>query len=186
MMVNSLRVAGAVACVCVLVFGGCERSVGARPARYQYAARSTKEVPQVGTTVELTGSGLDKPEVFTYEQLARMELMQLDDVRLRKSHYPDEVTSWRGPLLDVLLAEAEVRPGPMSFTLEGPDAYKIDCRRDDLTSAIIALQDGDGRWLADLDKTRPWRLVVPQMPGNYWIMNLHRITVEPAADSRSS
>ena len=144
------------------------------------------EVPRVEWTVELAGPGLGKPTAFTFEQLARMEMTRLDDVLMQKSHSPDEVTSWRGVSLDALLAVAKVKPGPMSILFEAPDGYMVRCSREDLESAILALQDGSGRWLADLDVARPIRLVVPSKPGDRWMANPARVTVEPATDSGPS
>lgn len=136
----------------------------------------------MGATIELTGPGLEKPMVFTYERLAGMEMTQLDNVVEQKSHYPDETGSWRGPLLATMLATAKIKPGPMMLLLEAADGFTIECTLEDMESAIIAMQDGNGRWLADLDKTRPFKLVPPRKPGNYWVRNLSRITVKPVVD----
>jgi DMSO/TMAO reductase YedYZ molybdopterin-dependent catalytic subunit len=135
----------------------------------------------VESTIELTGAGLGKPMVLTFEQLAGMEMTRLDNVLMQKSHEADEITSWRGPSLDALLTAAQIKPGSMTLTLEAADGYAIECSPEEMESAIVALQDGEGRWLAETDETCPIRLVPPKKPGNYWIMNLRRITVEPAA-----
>jgi hypothetical protein len=135
----------------------------------------------VDWSVEFTGPGLNKPAVFTFEQLARMEMTRLDNVVMLKTHGPDETASWRGPSLDALLTEMQVKPGPMTVTIEAADGYTRECRRENLGSAILALQDGSGQWLAELDRACPIRLVPPDKPGDYWIMNPARITVEPLA-----
>jgi DMSO/TMAO reductase YedYZ molybdopterin-dependent catalytic subunit len=138
-------------------------------------------VPDVEWTIELTGSGLEKPTVFSYRQLAEMEMVLLENVLRQMSHFPDERGSWRGPSLDALLSMSKIKPGAMRFVFEAVDGYRIEAAREDLTSAIVALQDGEGRWLTEVGKRRPVVLVVPERPGNYWVWNLRRITVEPSA-----
>jgi hypothetical protein len=140
----------------------------------------------VDWTIEITGSGVGKTTVFTYEQLAAMEMIQLDDVLQQKTHFPDERSGWRGVPLDKLLEAAKVKPGPMTFTLEAVDGYRIRATREHLKSAIIALQDGEGRWLAEIGRRRPLKLVPPHATGDFWVRNLDRIVVEPTEDSATS
>ena len=165
--------------VCVLAAPGCQKEFQRDEAGHQREAGFKKDIPQVNATLELTGRGLGKPMIFTFEQLAAMEMTRLDNVMMLQSHDPDEVTSWRGPSLDVLLTAAGVKPGPMVLAFEATDGYGVDTSRQELGRAIVALQDGDGRWLAEIDRTCPLRLVAPDKTANYWIMNLHKITVEP-------
>jgi hypothetical protein len=139
-------------------------------------------VPRVEWTVEFTGSGLAKPTAFTYEQLSQMKLTRLDDVMMLKTHGPDQLTSWRGVSMDALLEATQLKPGSMSFVFEAPDGYKVKCSRRELKSAMLALQDGDGKWLAESDPTKPIRLVPPEKPGDYWMANPGRVIVEPAPD----
>ena len=160
--------------VCLVVLSGCH---GGFRDREDTAARN--DVPQVDWSVELTGSGLVKPTIFTYTQLARMEMTGLDNVLMQRTHGPDKMTSWKGVPLDALLKAAEIKPGPMVFTLEAADGYRIKASGADLESAIVALRDGDGRWLAEVDQTRPLQLVAPRKTGDYWLRNLGKITVEP-------
>jgi hypothetical protein len=143
-------------------------------------------VPSVEWTIELTGSGLEKPTVFSYQQLAEMEMVLLENVLRQMSHFPDERGSWRGPSLDALLSMSKIKSGAMRFVFEAVDGYRIEATHEDLKSAIIALQDGEGHWLAEVGKRRPVVLVVPERPGNYWVRNLRRIVVEPLAESRHS
>ena len=131
--------------------------------------------------LELTGSGLGKPTVFTFDQVAAMKMTTLDKVDMLKSHEPDEVTSWRGPTLESLLAAAQIKPGRMVLAFDAADGYGFDCSLEDMESAIVAVQNGEGRWMSESDANCPWRIVAPKKPGNYWMMNPRRITVEPAA-----
>ena len=134
-------------------------------------------------TIEVTGTGVEKPTAFTFEQLARMETTRLENVLLQMTHSPDAMTSWEGPTLDSLLEVARVKSGPMTFTLEAIDGYTMECQRGDMDSAVIARKDGQGRWLVELDAAAPVRLVPPHKTGDYWIRNLHRIAVEPTSNS---
>jgi DMSO/TMAO reductase YedYZ molybdopterin-dependent catalytic subunit len=112
-----------------------------------------------------------------------MEMTRLENVLQQRTHLPDEVSSWEGPALDLLLARAEIKLGPMLLTVEGADGYMVKREREDLRSAIVALKDGDGRWLAEVGDRRPLRLVPPHTTGNYWVSNVTRITVEPVPNS---
>ncbi len=167
---------------CVLALGGCAKRQPIGAVREAVPTESTVEIPHVNASLELMGSGLGRPTVFTFEQLARMEMTRLEDVMMLKSHEPDETTSWEGPSLQVLLTAAQIKPGPMSFTVVATDGYGIECAPDDLESTIVALKDGNGRWLAEIGDKCPLRLVPPNRPGNYWVMYLSCVTVEPVGD----
>ena len=143
-------------------------------------AAKPEEIPQVEHTLELTGSALGKPTVFTYTQLAQMPLSPLYDILMQKSHSPDEMTSWQGVRLAELLKAAEVKAGPLRFELKASDGFEMRSTSEVMASALLALRDGKGQWLAQLNEECPLRLVVPDKPGNYWIMNPILISVEPA------
>ena len=68
----------------------------------------------------------------------------------------------------------------MNATLSAADGYEIETSLSKLEGAIVALRDMEGRWLADTDANCPLRLVPPLLPGNFWVMNLCRVRVEPA------
>ena len=152
------------------VMCGCEKNTGSR----------SSEVPKVKMTLELTGTGLGKPTTFTYEQLGKMPMKRLDDVLMRKTHSDDTAMSWEGPALEPLFADAEIKPGPMKVTLVAEDGYEIEATLDDMKDAILAMKDDQGRWLLRADEDCEWKLVPPHKPGNFWIMNLAKIKVEPA------
>jgi hypothetical protein len=82
--------------------------------------------------------------------------------------------------LEPLLAAAEIKPGPMKVTLVAEDGYEIEATLDDMKDAILAMKDGEGRWLLRADEDCEWKLVPPHKPGNFWIMNLAKIMIEPA------
>jgi DMSO/TMAO reductase YedYZ molybdopterin-dependent catalytic subunit len=167
---------------CLFAAGACATSPPRQTPQGQQRASPVNETPSAAFTIELTGSGLHRPMTLTFEQLARMETVRLDEVLMRTSHGPDRMTSWLGPPFEALLEAASVKAGPMTVTLHASDGYTIGCRREELRSAIMALQNGDGHWLSELAEGCHLRLVVPDKPGNYWITNIRRITVEPVAD----
>ena len=123
---------------------------------------------------------MGKPTVFSFAQLAQMELSPLYDVLMQKSHAPDEMTSWQGIRLAALLRATKAKEGALRLEFKAKDGFEMRSTPDVMASALLALKDGKGRWLVDLDEKCPLRLVVPGKPGNYWIMNPIRISVEPA------
>jgi DMSO/TMAO reductase YedYZ molybdopterin-dependent catalytic subunit len=133
----------------------------------------------VEVKLELTGAGLTKPMTFTFDQLASRQMTELDDVLMLKTHSDDEMTSWRGPSLESLLAEAGLKPGAMNVTLTAEDGYEVDTKLDELADAVVALKNGEGRWVAEVEEGCQLKLVPPHMPGNFWIINICRIKVEP-------
>ncbi len=173
-----VRLTALFAFACLALVGACQKS-----SELAAVTGPTPRLPYENWSLELAGSGLGRPTVFTSEQLGRMEMTRLDNVLMQRSYAPDKLTSWRGPSLESLLAAAEVKPGPLILTLTAADGWEIKFTRQELKSAIIALQDGQGRWLAELDNTCPLRLVPPNMTANYWLRNVCRITVEPVTGS---
>ena len=167
-----------VAACCVMVMCGCQRDLTGAAGQDRFAKEATMVTPSMDWSIEVTGAGLNKPTVFNYEQLAHMEMKRVDNVLQQMTHFPDRMTSWRGPSLDSLLAACELKPGPMKITVEASDGYRKDCTLDDLDAAIVALQDGEGRWLEG-DRTRRIRLVPPRKTGDYWVADLRRVVVEP-------
>ena len=137
----------------------------------------------MNATLDLTGSGFGQPTVLSFDQLAKMPSVRLDNVLMRKSHEADELTSWQGPALELILAVARIKPGPMTVSLEAEDGYRVETRLEDLKDAIIAVKDGDGQWLADTEVGCALKLVPPHLPGNFWVVNISRIRVEPAGES---
>ncbi len=183
-MSTRLQTIYGIASACFLILCACAQT-GKDP---QSASREGKVDPPPTVRpeelkIELTGSGLGRPTVFTLEQLRGMPFTRLDSVVMRRRTAADQVTSWRGPALEGLLAEARIKPGPMTFKLEATDGYQMTCTLQELESAIVALQDGEGRWLTDLNAAGALRLVLPNLTANYWVRDLCRITVEPSDGS---
>jgi hypothetical protein len=139
----------------------------------------------VGTTLELTGSGLAEPMGLTFDELVKLPFARLDEVLMLKTHEDDELTSWQGPALSSVLDAARIKPGPMTVSLEAEDGYKTEVEIGELEGAIIAVQDGEGRWLSDTNSDCVLKLVPPHLPGNFWVLNISRIRVEPAGENAS-
>ena len=161
---------------CAIPYCGCRKNTD----------NQSPEAPKVSSTLRLTGSGLDKPATFTFEQLAGRTMARLDKVLMRKSHEEDEITSWEGPALADLLAEAKIKAGNMRVTLVAKDGYEMQATLEDMKDAVVALKDGEGHWLFDVEEDCALRLVPPHKPGNFWIMNLSAIRFEPADGGQPS
>ncbi len=171
--------------MCAFAHYSCRRDARTDTAADQVRPPS-QETPQVTTLIELSGAGIREPQTFTYRQLAGMPMTRLDNVLMRKSREDDELTSWEGPTIAILLERAGLQAGPMDVSIEAEDGYVMELDLSDLNDAIVAMKSGDGRWLADLDEDCPLKLVPPHKPGNFWVMNPSRIVVEPAANTDSS
>ncbi|MCK4660989.1 MAG: hypothetical protein KAV82_15820 [Phycisphaerae bacterium] len=189
-MRHHFKVVCAVACLSVML--GCRNkkenynnpaTADATAVRQQVPSEAEKQTQRVEFTLELTGPGLGKPRVFSFKQLAGMEMTRIDQVMMLKTHEPDKKGSWQGPSLESLLAASKIKPGPMELIVKAVDGYEMHTTLKEMRSAIIALQDGKGRWLSEIDKTCSLRLIPPNQPGNYWVMNPQRITVKPESGS---
>lgn len=163
--------------VVLLTFCACVTS-GNRTEPQTATSIEAERIPQVEWTVSFTGPGLKRPQEFSYRRLAGMKMAPLRDVMQLKTHSPDERTSWRGPLLADLLRETGLSSGRMRVTLTAVDGYEKSCPLTDLESAIIALQDGERRWLAERGRAK-LVFVPPKLTGDYWVRDLTRVHCEP-------
>ncbi len=129
---------------------------------------------------ELTINGdVDQNVTYTYQDLVEMPRGQLQDILTQNPETPDERVSWKGVTLFQLLQE----PGGVEYdvgwsaviTLNDGTRYRMTLA--DLRGAMIALQDGEGNWLAETAKT-PVRLIAPNKPSSSWLWGPVRITVE--------
>lgn len=131
--------------------------------------------PNVDWELRIRGD-VESPTSYTYQELAKMEQMTLDEVMMEKSTGEDEVTSWSGVALSDLLSEAGA--GDFStLTALAADGYAIEITADELDNAIVALRDS-GEWIADVSPDKgPIRLVTPDTPANRWVFQLQEIQV---------
>ena len=131
--------------------------------------------PNVDWELQISGD-VENPTSYTFQELAKMEQMTLDEVMMEKSTGEDEVTSWSGVALSDLLNEAGA--GDFStLTALAADGYAIEITADELDNAIVALKDS-GEWIADVSPDKgPIRLVTPETPANRWVFQLQEIQV---------
>jgi hypothetical protein len=132
-------------------------------------------VPKVEWELKISGD-VHPPLIFTYDNLASREMVDLTEILMAKSVGEDEVTSWSGVELSSLLSEA----GAADFatiTVIAVDGYAIEISADELTDAIIALKDS-GEWIAEVSPDKgPIRLVTPDTPANRWVFQVIEIQV---------
>jgi DMSO/TMAO reductase YedYZ molybdopterin-dependent catalytic subunit len=132
--------------------------------------------PNVVWELSITGE-VSNPTTFTYKELADMPQVDLNDVYMEKSRGEDEIRSFSGVELSLLLEEASAPEDFSSITAFAADGYAIDISKDELVDGIIALKDS-GDWMTDTDEG-PIRLVFPSTPANRWIYQVNEIVVNP-------
>jgi DMSO/TMAO reductase YedYZ molybdopterin-dependent catalytic subunit len=127
---------------------------------------------------ELTISGdVSTPISFTYEELAEMPQVDLDEVLMEKSRGEDEVRSFSGVDLAYLLELAGVSGEISTITAKAADGYAIEISSDEMVDGIIALKQS-GEWIVDVDPDAgPIRLVFPTTPANRWVFQVTEIVV---------
>lgn len=127
---------------------------------------------------ELKISGPATQISLSFQDLAKMEQIELKDVKMEKSTGEDELTSWSGVPLDALLGQAGVSEYSTITAVAG-DGYAIEITRDELQGGIIALKD-KGEWIAEVTPDKgPIRMVLPKTPGNRWVFSLKEIKINP-------
>jgi len=129
--------------------------------------------PKVDWELEIKGA-VSNPMTLSYNDLVKREQVDLTEVMMLKSQGEDELTSWSGPALAPLLAEAGISANAVTLVCMAADGYAKEIPISDLDNAIIALKR-DGEWTTD-DKG-PIRIVVPNLPANNWLFQLTSIEV---------
>ncbi len=127
---------------------------------------------------ELTISGdVDNPTTFTFEELAAMPQVYLNEVLMEKSRGEDEVRSFTGVSLETLFEIVGVPDDITTVTAKAADGYAIEITPDELENAIIALKDG-GEWVIEKDPDDgAMRLVTPTTPANRWVFQLTELII---------
>jgi hypothetical protein len=129
---------------------------------------------------ELTVDGdVDKEVTFTYQDLVKLPRAKLTDVLTQNPENPDEVTTWEGVTLALLLKR---ETGGVDYsvmwwvriTLADGTSRRIELTK--LRGALFALKDGNGDWLAETGKV-PIKLIAPNQPSSVWLDGPVRITV---------
>ena len=127
---------------------------------------------------ELTVSGdVSNPMTFTYDELAEMEQVNLDDVLMEKSRGEDEVRSFSGVPLSTILEMAGAPEDYSTITAIAADGYAIEISKDEMVDGIVAMKQA-GEWITDADPDAgPIRLVFPMTPANRWVFQINEIVV---------
>jgi DMSO/TMAO reductase YedYZ molybdopterin-dependent catalytic subunit len=134
--------------------------------------------PKVDWTLSISGE-VSNPVSYSYAELAKMEMVNLDDVLMEKSRGEDEVRSFSGVDLATLLEEAGAPDDFSTITAMAADGYAIEISRDEMVDGIIAMKQS-GEWIVDADPDAgPIRLVFPSTPANRWVFQITEIIVNP-------
>jgi len=131
--------------------------------------------PDVDWELSITGD-VSQPQTYSFTDLAGMDQVDLNEILMEKSTGEDEVTSWSGVSLEVLLTEAGAGDFA-TLTALAADGYAIEIPAGETSDAIIALKD-NGEWIADVTPDKgPIRLVTPDTPANRWVFQVTEIQV---------
>ncbi len=135
-------------------------------------------VPKVEWELSISGE-VTNPTVFTYAELAELPQVELNEVMMEKSRGEDEVRSFSGVDLSLLLEKAGAPAVFSSVTATAADGYAIEISSDEMVSGIVALKD-NGDWIVNSDpNSGPIRLVFPATPANRWVFQVKEIIVNP-------
>ena len=129
---------------------------------------------------ELTISGdVSNPVTFTFEELANMDLVDLNDVLMEKSRGEDEVRSFSGVSLDSLFEIAGAPDDFSTITIKAADGYAIEISKNEMANGIVALKQSN-KWIVDVEPDAgPIRLVFPSTPADHWVFQVIEIIVNP-------
>lgn len=132
--------------------------------------------PNVDWELAISGD-VSNPSTFTFQELAKMEQVDLNDVLMEKSRGEDEVRSFSGVPLAALLETAGAPEDFSTITAKAADGYAIEITRDEMIDGIVALRQSD-KWIVDEDPgAGPIRLVFPETPANRWVFQVNEIVV---------
>lgn len=135
-------------------------------------------VPKVEWTLSI-GGDVSNPITYSYAELAKMEMVDLNDVLMEKSRGEDEVRSFSGVDLATLLKEAGAPADFSTITATAADGYAIEISKDEMVDGIVAMKQS-GEWIVKADPDAgPIRLVFPNTPANRWIFQVTELIVNP-------
>ncbi|MBG0783820.1 MAG: molybdopterin-dependent oxidoreductase [Anaerolineaceae bacterium] len=133
-------------------------------------------VPKVEWELSISGD-VSNPLTYTFDDLAKMEMVDLNDVLMEKSRGEDEVRSFSGVSLASLLEAAGASEDYSTITAIAGDGYAIEISKDEMTDGIVAMKQS-GNWIVDEDPDAgPIRLVFPLTPANRWVFQIQEIIV---------
>ena len=134
--------------------------------------------PNVEWELAISGN-VSNPVTFTFDELAKMELVDLNDVLMEKSRGEDEVRSFSGVSLDSLFETAGAPDNFSTIIVKAADGYAIEISKDEMVNGIVALKQSD-KWIVDDEPDAgPIRLVFPSTPADHWVFQVFEIIVNP-------
>jgi len=111
-------------------------------------------VSNVEWELKISGN-VSNPITYSFDELAKMEFVDLNDVLMERSR-PDDIST---------------------ITAIAADGYAIEISKDEMVNGIVALMQS-GEWIVDEDPDAgPIRLVFPTMPANRWIFQVNEIVI---------
>jgi len=127
---------------------------------------------------ELTVSGdVSDPITLSYDELAGMEQVNLDDVLMERSRGEDQIVSFSGIPLNHLLEKAGAPDDFSTITAKAADGYAVEITKDEMTNGIVAIRQS-GEWITTADPDAgPIRLVFPLTPADQWVFQVTEIIV---------
>ncbi|MDY6846374.1 MAG: molybdopterin-dependent oxidoreductase [Chloroflexota bacterium] len=132
--------------------------------------------PKVEWDLSVSGD-VDNPMTFSFSELAEMEQVDLNEVLMEKSRGEDEIRSFSGVPLDLILEKVGAPDDISTITAIAGDGYAIEITKDELVDGIVALKQS-GEWIVDVDPDAgPIRLVFPTTPANRWVFQIAELIV---------
>lgn len=132
--------------------------------------------PKVEWALSISGD-VDNPTTFSFAELTEMEQVDLNDVLMEKSRGEDEVRSFSGVPLALILEKVGAPDDISTITAIAADGYAIEISKDEMVDGIVALKQS-GEWIVDADPDAgPIRLVFPTTPANRWVFQVNEIIV---------
>lgn len=132
--------------------------------------------PKVEWELSISGD-VSNPTTITFNELAELPQVELNDVLMEKSRGEDEVRSFSGVDISTLLESAGAPDDYSTITAIAADGYAIEITRDEMVDGIVALKDS-GEWIIEKDPgSGPMRLVFPTTPANRWVFQVTEIVV---------
>lgn len=135
-------------------------------------------IPNVQWDLVISGE-VSSPTTYTFEELASMDLIDLNEILMERSHGDDEIRSFSGVSIIDILTAAGAPETFSTITAVAADGYAIEISKDEMVDGIVAIKQG-GKWIANVDPDEgPIRLVFPKTPANRWVFQVSEIIVNP-------
>lgn len=134
--------------------------------------------PHVEWELKISGD-VRTPITYSFDELADMELVDLDDILMEKSRGEDEIRSFSGVVLSKLLETAGAPDDFSTITAKAADGYAIEISKGEMVNGMVALKQSN-KWIVNEDPDEgPIRLVFPSTPADHWVFQVIEIVVNP-------